>query len=40
MLITVLYLIWPEGHWEPHNKGGSQKPAEYINGVEQVPIRI
>ena len=27
MQITVLYLIWPEGFQDPHNKIGLQSPA-------------
>lgn len=30
ILITMLYLIRPEGHWEPINEAGSKNPAECI----------
>ena len=32
MLITALYLCWPEGHWEPCNKVGSLSPAKRLVG--------
>ena len=33
MFITALFLLWPEGHWEPRNEGGSQNPAKHISEV-------
>lgn len=33
MFITALFLLWPEGHWEPRNEGGSQNPAKHIGEV-------
>ena len=41
MLITSLLLFRPEGHQEPHNKVGSQSPAECISGIRirNLPIQ-
>lgn len=33
MFIIALFLLWPEGHWEPRNEGGSQNPAKHIGEV-------
>ena len=38
MLITELYLIWTEGLREPNDKGGSHKPVEWIDGMEQLTV--
>ena len=40
MLITALYLIRPEGHWEPRNKVGSLSPAERLVGFETGTFRL
>ena len=34
MLMTVFYLVWPEGHLEPCDEVGSLSPAKRLAGVE------
>lgn len=29
----AFYLIWPEGHWKPHNKAVSQSPAKLFSDI-------